>query len=189
MDKNCHKQPGQSDTKPLYNCTENRCAHAQKSSAEYKANWRKNCKMKFPSYERQNKWMLDYIKPIFELDFPKLMRNYRMNKSVPFTYKRMAQIRKDVLADARDKAWMDRGSSDYTCQRGSTVTFIRYDRSGRMAPLEVVIDNAPMPHAGFGSADLHNFLSAAMNSESSTFDRNTDHLGMSDLFGHDNRDE
>ena len=36
--------------------------------------------MKLPTYERQNKWMLDYLKPLFELDFGRIMQNYKANR-------------------------------------------------------------------------------------------------------------
>jgi len=36
--------------------------------------------MKLPSYERQNKWMRDYIQPIFNLDFGAIVNNYKHNK-------------------------------------------------------------------------------------------------------------
>lgn len=107
--------------------------------------------MRFPSRERQNKWITDYVLPIFELDLPKLMRNYRMNRVLPFTDERMQQIRKDVLAEISARADAGEGRSsdfDYTHQKGyDTIrTFIRYQTgSSNMAPLEIVTEKPTYP--------------------------------------------
>ena len=59
--------------------------------------------MKIPTYEQQNEFLRKYVAPLFEFNLPKVLRNYRMSKSGPFTDKRMQQIRDDVLADIKDK--------------------------------------------------------------------------------------
>ena len=77
--------------------------------------------MKMPTYEQQNEFLRKYIAPLFEFNLAKVLRNYRMNKTMSqkipfnderfpeikevldFNNERMAQIRKDVLADIREK--------------------------------------------------------------------------------------
>ena len=36
--------------------------------------------MNLPTYEEQNKWLSDYIQPIFDLDFKRIADNYKQNK-------------------------------------------------------------------------------------------------------------
>lgn len=39
--------------------------------------------MKFPTYERQNKWLIDYVLPIFTGELHKISENYRNNRVQP----------------------------------------------------------------------------------------------------------
>jgi hypothetical protein len=40
--------------------------------------------MAFPTYERQNKWISDYILPIFlDLNINKVIQNYKKNNPIP----------------------------------------------------------------------------------------------------------
>ena len=77
--------------------------------------------MKLPTYEQQNEFLRKYVAPLFEFNLAKVLRNYRMSKSVTqkvlfnderlpeikevldFNHERMAQIRKDVLAEIKEK--------------------------------------------------------------------------------------
>ncbi len=104
--------------------------------------------MKLPSYEQQNEFITKYIAPLFDLDFGKVMRNYRMNSAKPFTDERMQQIRQDILADAREKIEFNQkidplstNKSDYTHSKNGEKTrkvdCWAYGGGLRLAPLKV----------------------------------------------------
>ena len=114
--------------------------------------------MKLPTYERQNKWIQDYIVPLCELNFAKIARNYRMNRGGPFTDERMAQIREDVLAGMRESLESNSRadplrnySYDNTYSKdGEKTRVVHKDSYGgglRLAPLEMrfITKDTPAP--------------------------------------------
>ena len=57
-----------------------------------------------PSYEQQNGWIRAYVMPLFDFNFAKVARNYRLrNLKLPISDERMAQFREDVLSEVREE--------------------------------------------------------------------------------------
>jgi len=93
--------------------------------------------MKFPSRERQNKWLDTYIAPLFDLNLKKVIQNIRDRISIPD--QRMRQIRTEVLDEVLKDVPLKTYANDRTySQGGESIHEVTLRTEGEdLAPLQL----------------------------------------------------